>query len=502
MDKEVNPRKKNLQQLIDCSQETWKSKFRIYDSKQRQRVSFIPQNPPQVTLYTCGPTVYDVPHIGNLRTFVFEDLLARVIDLIGYQCKQVMNITDVDDKTIKRSLEIGVSLKEFTSEITEEFFRDLEALRIRKAASYPKATDYIDQMEEMITILLDKGMAYQASDKSTYFKISSLPEYGELSGRKEDNDACQAHRNADEYETVRDFVLWKAYDCDRDGQVYWESKRLGKGRPGWHIECSAMAYALLGKTIDLHTGGTDNLFPHHENEAAQSRGCWGKSLSSYWMHAAHLQVEGKKMSKSEGNFTTWRDLQKEGFCARSVRYLLLQAHYRHGLNFTRQGLTDAQTSLNRVDTARNRLLEAVESESLHTSEQELLDNTQQSLQQEFTSFIDALLDDLNVSGALAALYQVVRLLNSLLDKTNNKISKAIYCDFITFFEVFDFVFSLQPTALDRNLDDEVLELAQQRVQARKDRDFVKADALREAIDQLGYVVEDRKDGKITIKKKC
>lgn len=485
-----------LEQWISEKKSSWKQSLRFYDTKQRKVIPFTPIKAPHVHLYTCGPTVYDVPHIGNLRTFIFEDLLARVIDFTGYQCRQVMNITDVDDKTIKRSIEKNVPLKEYTSEMTERFFEDLEALCVRPAASYPRATDYIQEMETMICTLLDKGLAYKGDDQSIYFKIAAYPEYGNLSGRTiEDSSASACCREADEYEDLRDFVLWKAYDCDRDGPVFWESSALGKGRPGWHIECSAMAHALLGETLDIHTGGSDNLFPHHENEAAQSFGCFGKQLSRYWLHAAHLLVEGKKMAKSEGNFTTWRDLKEQGYSGQEVRYLLAKTHYRHSLNFTKQGLLDARASLERIYSVRKRVQQAQICEAVEDAAASAL---QKTLRLQTGALVEPLLDDLNVSSSLAAIFDLVRELNSFLDQSSDYLTEALLADIKSFFDVYDFLFSLEEP--QQEMDAQVLELAKQRLQARQAKDYQRADALREQIDQLGYLVEDGKEGKITVKK--
>lgn len=491
-------------------QELWQKKLQIYDSKARSLQFFRPQSPPLVTFYSCGPTVYDVPHIGNLRTFLFEDLLARLLVLVGYECRQVMNITDVDDKTIAKALKQGTSLKSYTEEMTKLFFEDLKALRVTRAYAYPRATDYIPEMERMIEKLLDRGHAYEGEDGSVYFSIASSPQYGELSGRRlcqeshgvshvAAQEVCQAKAHAlDEYEDAADFVLWKAYQEERDGPFYWDSKRLGRGRPGWHIECSAMAHALLGETIDLHTGGVDNLFPHHENEIAQSRGCFGQELSRHWMHAAHLLVEGKKMSKSLGNFTTWRDLQEQGYSASCVRYTLLQTHYRHALNFTKEGLKAASSSIKRIEALRLRLKGAKLLAPKKNSSDSLTLKQLQALEEKM---IDAILEDLNVSSALAAFFDFLRLLNSYLDlhKGHFQVDHgALQEGARRFILLFDALFDLEEKS---HVDPELLELASLRAKARKERNFALADELREVIAAKGWSIEDGRDGEPIFKRR-
>lgn len=336
------------------------SELKLYNTESRQMEQVTALDGKVIRMYTCGPTVYNFAHIGNFRTYVFEDLLRRVLRFLGYEVKQVMNLTDVDDKTIKGALEKGVSLAEFTAPYIKAFFEDLETLKIEKVEHYPAATEYVPEMIALIEGLLEKGVAYRGQDQSIYFSIDRFPSYGRLSHlHLQDLKAGASQRVAgDEYdkEHVSDFVLWKAHDPARDGQIYWQSP-FGPGRPGWHIECSAMAMKLLGPSIDIHVGGVDNIFPHHENEIAQCEAYSCRHFVRHWLHAEHLLVDHKKMSKSLGNFYTLRDLLAKGYLGDQVRYLLLQTHYRTQLNFTFDGLDAAAASLQRFSDLIYRLRE-------------------------------------------------------------------------------------------------------------------------------------------------
>ncbi len=330
---------------------TLRHPIKLYNTETREKEEIIPLDGKVVRLYTCGPTVYNFAHIGNFRTYVFEDLLRRTLKFFGFSLKQVMNLTDVDDKTIQGATAQGISLEAFTAPFIKAFFEDLETLQIERVEHYPKATEYFPEMISIIQNLLEKGVAYKGGDGSIYFSINQFPSYGRLSHLhlKDLKVGASERTAADEYdkENVSDFVLWKAYDPTRDGTIYWESP-FGKGRPGWHIECSAMAMKLLSESIDIHVGGVDNIFPHHENEIAQSEAFSCCRFVKHWMHAEHLLVDHKKMSKSLGNFYTLRDLLKRGFSGKEVRYLLLQTHYRTQLNFTFQGLESARQTLSRL----------------------------------------------------------------------------------------------------------------------------------------------------------
>ncbi len=335
-----------------------KYRLKLYNTESRQKEELVPLDGRCVRMYTCGPTVYNYAHIGNFRTYVFEDLLRRAIKFFGFSIKQAMNLTDIDDKTIKGALEKKISLDAFTRVYKDAFFEDLSTLGIEKVEYYPQATDFIPEMVTIIQKLLDTGVAYRGQDESIYFAISKFPSYGRLSHlHLDDLKAGASNRVAlDEYdkENACDFVLWKAYDPIRDGDIFWESP-FGKGRPGWHIECSAMAMKILGETIDIHVGGVDNIFPHHENEIAQSEAYSCKHFVKHWLHAEHLLVDHKKMSKSLGNFYTLRDLLNKGYTGPQVRYMLLQSHYRTQLNFTLSGLDGAAATLERLSDFVRRL---------------------------------------------------------------------------------------------------------------------------------------------------
>ena len=313
----------------------------------------------KIDIYTCGPTVYSRAHIGNFRAYIFEDLLVRHLESRGFKVRRVMNITDVDDKTINGAREAGVPLQKFTLQFQDAFFEDAETLRIKAADDYPAATDqrYIDKMIAMISALISKGLAYQAEDKSVYFRINKFPNYGKLAHFNLDELQSTGRVKHDEYdkEHIGDFALWKAWD-EEDGDVKWNSP-WGPGRPGWHIECSAMATALLGDQIDIHCGGVDNIFPHHEAEIAQTEGVTGEKFVNYWLHCAHLLVDGQKMAKSLGNFYTVPDVLAKGYTGREIRYALMRVHYRTQLNFTWDGMKEARESLGRIDDWLERLRE-------------------------------------------------------------------------------------------------------------------------------------------------
>lgn len=343
-----------------------KVRLKIYNTETREKEEVIAKEGNLIRMYTCGPTVYNFAHIGNFRTYVFEDLLRRTLHFFGFEVIQAMNLTDVDDKTIKGALEEGVSLDAFTERFKRAFFEDLQTLNIEPVEYNPEATRYIPEMIEIIEKLVKEGTAYKAADGSIYFAIRKFPSYGRLSHLQlSELKEGASGVSSDEYdkENASDFVLWKAYDETRDGEIFWESP-FGRGRPGWHIECSAMAMKLLGKTIDIHVGGVDNLFPHHENEIAQSESYTCCRFVRYWMHCEHLLVEHRKMSKSLGNFFTLRDLLEKGYSGKEVRYMLLQTHYRTQLNFTFTGLSSVRATLERLSDFIRRL-QAIRHEKMH-----------------------------------------------------------------------------------------------------------------------------------------
>ncbi|HEX6939362.1 MAG TPA: cysteine--tRNA ligase [Longimicrobiales bacterium] len=468
--------------------------LRFYNTLTRGLDEFEPLEPGTVRMYACGPTVYQLPHIGNYRTFLFNDLLHRYLEWKGFAVKFVMNLTDVDDKTIDGALRQGVSLEEFTAPVIRGFFDDLDALGVRRADTFPRATRHIDAMVELIGRLIERGHAYTAPDGSVYFDISSFPDYGKLS--RVDLSAMRRGERvaADEYEKgdVRDFALWKAAkDVDREVGAAWETP-WGTGRPGWHIECSAMSMAELGPSFDIHTGGEDLIFPHHEDEIAQSEGATGKPFARFWLHVKHLLVNGEKMSKSKGNVFSLQDLLERGYSAASVRYLLLSAHYRHELNFTFDGLDHAAAAIRRILDFEDRLTRAHAADDAPASD--LPDLAAAALQR----FEHALDDDLDTPGALAALFNFIRESNATLDRLP-AVAPADLLAARHALERIDDVLGILPlahaaTAVDRELADRVERLLAERQAARARRDFAAADAIRDELARAGIIIEDTPQG--------
>ncbi|HRD55201.1 MAG TPA: cysteine--tRNA ligase [Parachlamydiaceae bacterium] len=463
--------------------------LKVYNTESREKEEVKPLKDHHIRMYTCGPTVYNFAHIGNFRTYVFEDLLRRAIKFFGMKITQVMNLTDVDDKTIKGAITHKVSLDDFTKTYKDAFFEDLKTLNIEPAEHYPAATDYIPEMIVMIEGLLKKEVAYLGGDGSIYFAINKFPRYGCLSHIHLDELQTGASErvNADEYEKehAADFVLWKAYDETRDGGIYWESP-FGKGRPGWHLECSAMAMNILGEQIDIHVGGIDNMFPHHENEIAQSEAYSCKRFSKIWMHSEHLIVDGKKMSKSLGNFFSLRDLLNKGFTGRQVRYMLLQAHYKTQLNFTFKGLESVNQTLRRVDDFVIRLkdIEALNKENNQSEIEPFLEKAEKE-------FSMGLADDLNIAVSLAALFDFIREVNVLADKgklssDDAKKALALLKHFDKILGVLSFEEEIIPEELQKALE--------KRNEARKNKDFKESDRLRDEILTAGYIIEDTVSG--------
>jgi cysteinyl-tRNA synthetase len=462
----------------------------FFNTYSRRLEEFQPRDPAGriVTMYTCGPTVYNRAHVGNFRAYIFEDLLQRHLELHGYKVHRVMNITDVDDKTIRGASEGGIPLAKFTEPFKRTFFEDLQTLRIRRADEFPAATDqrYIDRMISMIGELIARDLAYQADDKSVYFRINKFPGYGNLAHFDLTQLQSTGRVKYDNYdkEHIGDFALWKAWDAE-DGEVAWNSP-WGRGRPGWHIECSAMATALLGDQIDIHCGGVDNIFPHHEAEIAQSEGCTGKQFVHYWLHCAHLLVDGQKMSKSLGNFYTVPDVLEKGYTGRELRYALLRVHYRTQLNFTWDGMKEARESLGRVDDWLDRLET--------TSQQESAKTESSAVQPPTGKFEEALDDDLNISAALAVLYDAIRESNQALD--TGMLTATGAHQWLKWWARIDRVLDL--TTTKSRIPDKIVALAEARVQARLAKDFKKSDELREKLNALGWEVRDMQDGqKIT-----
>jgi cysteinyl-tRNA synthetase len=459
--------------------------LRFFNTYSRQLEDFEPRDPAgrKLDIYTCGPTVYSRAHIGNFRAYIFEDLLQRHLELRGYKVHRVMNITDVDDKTIRGAREAKIALQKFTEQFKQAFFEDIETLRIKRADEFPSATDqrYIDRMIEMINTLVSRGLAYQAEDKSVYFRINKFPDYGKLAHFDLTQLQSTGRVKHDEYdkEHIGDFALWKAWD-EEDGDVGWESP-WGRGRPGWHIECSAMATALLGDQIDIHCGGVDNIFPHHEAEIAQSEGVTGKKFVRYWLHCAHLLVDGQKMSKSLGNFYTLPDLLKKGYTGREIRYALMRVHYRAPLNFTWEGMEEARQALARIDEWLLRLRETAGDK---------IDNKNVDLElgQQFEEALD---DDLNISAALGFLFESIRETNRAMDR--GELDAASAKAWLNWWECVNSVLALEIESAVV-LPADVAQLAEQRENARREKNWKRSDELRDQILGLGWETRDTKDG--------
>ncbi|GIX48815.1 MAG: cysteine--tRNA ligase [Candidatus Tectimicrobiota bacterium] len=456
--------------------------LRFFNTLTRQKEVFRAIEPGKVRMYTCGPTVYDAPHIGNYRAYTFEDLLRRYLKYRGYAVTQVMNLTDVDDKTIRGAQRAGLSLQAYTAIYKRIFFEDLRTLNIEPAEYYPAATEHIPDMVALIKRLLERGYAYRA-DGSIYFRISRFPDYGKLSHLdvRGLQSGASGRIDSDEYskEDVRDFALWKAWTPE-DGDVYWDTE-LGRGRPGWHIECSAMSMKYLGPHFDIHTGGEDNIFPHHENEIAQSEAATGMPFVNYWLHCRHLLVNNQKMSKSLGNFYTLRDLLDKGFKPKGIRYALLSTHYRQPVNFTLEGLRAAESAVQRLlDFMAN----------LQTARGSGFD-VEPLLQQTQARFEAAMDDDLNISAALGAIFEMVREVNRAL--AQGQLSAADAQQVAALMQRFDTVLGLL-TPEEAPVSDTVRALVRERQAARQARDFARADALRERLRELGYLVEDTPQG--------
>jgi cysteinyl-tRNA synthetase len=465
--------------------------LRFFNTLTRKVEEFKPLREGEVGMYTCGPTVYNHAHIGNFRAYIFEDLLRRYLKYRGYRVTQVMNLTDIDDKTIKGSIAEKVSLGEYTARYKKAFFEDVDALKIERAEYYPEATTHIPEMVELIKSLRDKGIAYR-SGNDIYYSIEKFLAYGKLSHM--DLNSLQAGASqrvaADEYEKeqVSDFALWKGWD-QSDGDVYWETE-IGKGRPGWHIECSAMSMKYLGEHFDIHTGGVDNMFPHHENEIAQSEGASGKPFVNYWLHCAHLVVDGKKMSKSLNNFYTVPELLGRGYPTVAIRYLLISTHYRASLNFTFEGLEGAKAAIQRLRDFHDNL-QSVKDNQLESGK------VDEYVEQVRNLFVEALDDDLNISGGLGAIFDFVRDINRLISESG--ISQADAQKAIATMEGFDSILGVLKRE-EVSLDAEVEALIQERNEARKARNFKRSDEIRDQLLARGIILEDTPQGTVWKKK--
>jgi cysteinyl-tRNA synthetase len=456
--------------------------MRIFNTLSRRIEELEPTTPGEVKLYTCGPTVYDFAHIGNFRTYVWEDLLRRTLKYLGFRVTQVMNITDIEDKIIAKAIAQGVSLDAVTEPFIAAFFEDLSVLGIERAEHYPRATEHIPEMIAIAQALESRGLTY-VSQGSLYFRIGAFPSYGRLSNLENREIKIGARVDSDEYDKddARDFVLWKGH---KEGEPSWDSP-YGPGRPGWHLECSAMSMKYLGESFDLHTGGVDNIFPHHENEIAQSEGSTGRPFVKYWMHAAHLMVDGEKMAKSKGNFHTVRDLIGQGHDPRALRFLLLTTHYRTPLNFTFDGLARARGELARFDALFARLADSPRPPGHDPA----FDAKVAAIEADVRA---ALGDDLNVSGAAGALFRLIREANAALDRNELPAeSAAALGEALT---RLDTVFGVLVPKAPELLDPEVEALIASRQEARKARDYRESDRIRDVLASRGIVLEDTPTG--------
>ena len=446
------------------------NKLQFYNTLSRNKEDFTPLNKNEVKMYTCGPTVYNYAHIGNYRAYVFAVILKRSLAYNGYKVHHIMNITDVDDKTIRDSQKENKTLKDFTEFYTEKFFEDLKMLNINMSKeNFTKATDNIPEMVSMIEKLMEKGLAYKSADGSIYFDIKKFKNYGKLSQLDLNNqkENASGRIQSDEYdkENVQDFALWKAWD-EKDGDIFWETS-LGKGRPGWHIECSAMSIKFLGEQFDIHTGGVDLIFPHHENEIAQSEGATGKHFVKYWMHNEWVLVDSKKMAKSAGNFYTLRDIVNKGLNPLSYRFWLLIANYRTRVNFVWDALEASETALKRLY-------------ALYLDLGDEIGAVHQEYKNKFTEYIN---DDLNTPRALSLLWDVTK-----DENMSDGDKKATILDF-------DKVLGLGFEFIQKEkVPTEVIELLKQREKARKEKDFKMSDELRAKINALGFEVKDVPEG--------
>jgi len=456
--------------------------IRFFNTLSGKLEPFHPLKKGEVKLYTCGPTVYDHAHIGNFRAYAFEDLLKRFLVFRGYKVTHVMNITDVDDKTIRGARAEGVTLQEYTKKYIDSFFKDIDTLRLARADHYPLATEHIPEMVRMIKGLMEKGYAY-TKDGSVYFSIAKFPNYGRLSKINLEELKPGERVESDEYEkdNIIDFALWKH---KKEGEPFWETE-VGPGRPGWHIECSVMSSKYLGETFDIHCGGTDNIFPHHENEIAQSEAYFSKKFVNYWLHCRHLIVDGEKMSKSLGNQYTLKDLLERNIDPLVLRFLLISTHYRKMLNFTFKALEQASASLDRMKD----FLYELKNHPFKDGENK---NVAQIIEKTRKDFTEGLGDDLNISAALRALFEMIRKVNSFINK--GKIFKKDAENLIDLIRSLDTVLAVLPEEKEEILPEEIMKKIKEREKARRDRNFDLADRIRDQLAEEGIVLEDTKDG--------
>ena len=459
--------------------------MKIFNSQSRRKEELVPIVPGEIHMYACGPTVYNFFHIGNARPFIVFDVLRRYLEHRGMKVTFVQNFTDIDDKMIKRANEEGITVKELGDRFIEEYYKDAKALGIRPATVHPRATEHIGEIIKLVKTLQQKGLAYEVNG-DVYFDVKAFPGYGKLSGQNLDDLEAGARIDVDEIKkNPADFALWKAA---KPGEPSWNSP-WGKGRPGWHIECSAMSMKYLGETFDIHGGGKDLLFPHHENEVAQSEGATGKPYVHYWMHNGFINIDNEKMSKSAGNFFTVRDILKE-FAAEDVRFFMLTAHYRSPLNFSRDMIAQAHSSLLRMYTARDQMLFLLD----HTADQPLTEAEEtfvERIKAEEARFDEAMDDDLNTADAIGCLFSIVQEANTCLNGDSSR--KAVLFAYDTLTRLCD-VLGLLMQKPQQNLPEEVQTLVDARAAARKAKEWKKSDELRDEIKALGYIVEDTAQG--------
>jgi cysteinyl-tRNA synthetase len=484
--------------------------LRLFNTLTGQLDPLVPEDGKALRMYACGPTVYDYGHIGNFRTFLQIDVLRRFLLLTGTKVRHVMNITDVDDRIIQNAADAGISIQEYSAPFEKAFLEDLDALRIQHPEQLARATEHIPKMVELIQKLAAAGAAYQTEDGSWYFRLSAFPEYGKLSKKDLSGMEDGARVDVDEYEkdSARDFALWKAA---KPGETFWDTA-IGRGRPGWHIECSAMAMEYLGESFDLHGGGEDLMFPHHENEIAQSETATHKQFARHWMHVRFLLVDGRKMSKSEGNFYTLRDLLLKGYKASAIRLALISVPYRHQMNFTFDGLVDATAAIERMRTFRQRLT----SGSFAAGENAAL---QEAAKKALDDYMAALGNDLNTAEARAPIFDLIRTANTAIDQgqllaADRDAILAVLASFDAVFDVLEDrdaeptrralewaekagrLAEVAPELLARqSLADEAVDaLVAERTLAKKQRNFQRADQIRNELAEKGIVLEDSKDG--------
>jgi cysteinyl-tRNA synthetase len=460
----------------------------LYNTLKRKKEVFKPLKKGQVLMYACGPTVYDYAHIGNMRTYVFQDVLRRYLEYKGFRVNEVVNLTDVDDKTIRASRKQGVSLESYTQKYINAFFEDIDALHIERAQNYPRATQHIPEMVDLIKKLVQKGYAYR-SDDGTYYAVSKFKGYGKLGRVKIKRLRKGIRINTDEYgkNEASDFALWKTWN-KKDGNVFWATE-IGKGRPGWHIECSAMSMKYLGTSLDIHTGAVDLIFPHHENEIAQSEAVTGKKFVKYWLHGEHLLVNNKRMGKSLRNYYTLRDLRFKGYNPLALRYLYFTTQYRDKLNFSFSSLKAAQKALDGLFDFVQRLNEVKEEKKNNKEVKTLIKKTKK----EFKKNLD---DDLNMPKALASFFKFIKAVNKLIEKNKlgQKDAKAVYKQIVEFDRVFGFGLKQKEQKQEVLLSEDIKYLVDEREKARKEQNWAKADAIRDQLLDEGIEVEDTSRG--------